>query len=634
MGSENQSHGRLLKFFKISTVAATFVILFLLISGLIVLRRDISNSEFAAILGISIPLIIVGVGLYLESQSKINKNQMIAMVIISLVLAVIIAFATVGFSFDLSIENLAEFRFILFSVMFILSLILCVPLYSLIKTLKQHRDKAENSERIRIGISAFSLIVVFLMTGIIGVAINQLYIPNVRQGVGYTIGPWATFHDNTENSITITWLTKEQNSTVMFYGTDPLNLNLKYQRTEKVYLHKAVLTGLSPNTTYYYRIPETFVNEHQSTLFKFKTGSADTTKFRFAVFGDKQPVDERMLETNKDVINGIIQGNYDFALQTGDLASAGTSKHDWYMVLQSLGLLGATTPLQMAIGNHDWNGISGATNWRALFSYPYPNSEGANYYSFDYGNAHFVIIDNFEIFYRMSDSQIKWIEKDILDAKARGKTWNFAFFHLSIFTTATSGFYEDLKMTLLPIFDKTGVDAVFYGHDHHYEYLNYTYGANGLLFSPEHTWNHNPVQYFCTGGGGANLEVDYGVLEMKNSLYQLKWYNTATSQFETRYYAERAWNRSRYLTNPSFAKNYTQYSANGEHDGKYYYHAPQIESYSNSTSEFGFVYGEQTYQFMEIIIDGNTCTIRALYPNRQLMMGPGGLYPQEIVIVK
>jgi hypothetical protein len=636
MSSVNQAPNRLLKFFKISTIAAVVSVLFLIISGFIVLRRDIANSEYVAVLGLAIPLIIGGIGQYLEYKSKISKKQSFAITLGLLVLTLIIAFATVNFSFNLTIENLPDFRFILFSIMFILSIFLSVPLFSLIKTLKQKQkqEQAKNTDRIRVGISAFSLIILFLVTGLVGVSINQLYIPNVKQGVGYTIGPWATFHDNTENSITITWLTKEKNSTVLFYGTDPLNLNLKFQRSENVYLHKAILTGLSPNTTYYYRIPETFVNDHQSTLFRFKTGSSDTTKFKFAVFGDKQPTNDRMLETNRFVVDGIIQGNYDFALQTGDLASAGTSKQDWYMVLQSLGLLGATTPLQMAIGNHDWNGISGATNWRALFSYPYPNSEGANYYSFDYGNAHFVMIDNFEIFYRMSDTQIKWIEKDLMDAKARGKIWTFAFFHLSIFTTATSGFYEDLKATLLPIFDKTGVDAVFYGHDHHYEYLNYTYGANGLVFSPDHTWKHNPVQYFCTGGGGANLEVDYGVLNMPSSLYQLKWYNTATSQYENRYYAERAWNSSRYVTHPSFERNYTQYSPNGEHDGKYYYHAPEIESYSNSTSEFGFVYGEQTYQFMEIVIDGNTCIIRALYPNRQLLTGPGGLYPQEITIVK
>ena len=628
--SERIQQPKLLKFLRITSALAVFILSFLLIFSSFLLRRDIAGSEFVAIIGILIPLLLLAFGLYLELKLKKNNKKVILAIIGGLIFVAIIAMTLIGYNFNLALENIEDFRFLLFSLVYGIGILLSIPLYSLIKTIKQ----PENKRSLQIWLSVFSMIIIILSTGFIGLEINQLYIPNVKQGVGYTIGPWATFHENTENSITITWLTKEKNSTILFYGTNPLDLNMKFQKSEKVYLHKAILTGLTPNTTYYYRIPEDFVNEHQSTLFRFKTGSSDTTKFKFAVFGDKQPTDNHLLDSNKVVIDGILQRNYDFALQTGDLASAGTSQHDWYMVLQSLGLLGATTPLQMAIGNHDWNGISGATNWRALFSYPYPNSEGANYYSFDYGNAHFVMIDNFEILYRMSETQLRWIENDILDAKARGKTWIFAFFHLSIFTTATSGFYEDLKMTLLPIFDKTGVDAVFYGHDHHYEYWNYTYGGNGLIFSPDHTWTHKHVQYFCTGGAGANLEVDYGVLSMSESLYKLTWYNTGTSNFEPRYYYEKAWNQSRYVTHPGFERNYTQYSPDGAHDGKYYYHAPSIESYSNATTEFGFVYGEQTYQFMEIVIDGNTCTIRALYPNGQLISGPGGLFPQEIVLNK
>jgi hypothetical protein len=461
-----------------------------------------------------------------------------------------------------------------------------------------------------------------------------VYVPTITNGVGHNVGPWATFHNNTEDSITITWLTKNKNKTVLYYGTEPDNLNLVFNDNNNVFLHKAVLTGLKANKTYYYRIPEAFDNNHTSTLFKFKTGSAGTTKFRFAVVGDKQPDADHLMVSNEFVARGVVNGSYDFVLNTGDLATSGMNMKNWYDTLLSLSLIGATSPLQMAIGNHDWSGIGGSTNWRTLFPYPFVSGGTASYYSFDYGNAHFVSVDNFEILDQIGEGQLRWIEEDIRDAKARGKDWIFVFFHLSIFTSATSGFHEGLKRLLLPVFDKEGVDAVFYGHDHHYEYANYTYGGNGLVFSPDHTWDHKPVQYFCTGGGGANLEVDYGLFTRDPSNYQLKWYNTATSAYETRYYVKNIWNKERYVENPSFTQHYTQYSKDGEHDGKYYYHAPAIESYANFTSDFGTVYGEQAYHYMEIIIDGKTCTIRALYPNGALMTGPGGAYRQEIVLTK
>ena len=80
--------------------------------------------------------------------------------------------------------------------------------------------------------------------------------------------------------------------------------------------------------------------------------------------------------------------------------------------------------------------------------------------------------------------------------------------------------------------------------------------------------------------------------------------------------------------------NYTQYDEDGIHDNKYYYYLPEEEKYSDLGDVMGFQYGEQAYHFMQIEINGDTCTISAIYPNGVILSGPGGAHPQTWTITK
>jgi len=565
----------------------------------------------------------------MQTRKKGTAFSRLILAITLVISSLIVGWATIGFTTDFDLARTPEFQAIVFVGMLLLT---SFSISFARGSLKLMRLESLTRVKTR-AFSAFSVIFIILSGFTIGLLAQKVYIGTIRNGTGYNDGPWSTWHTDPCNSITITWLTASPNAMVLHYGTNPALLDQVYNDATLVNLHKAISLNLLPNTTYYYRIPETFSTPHASTTFTFHTAASNLDQFRFAVLGDKQPTDAHLLESNGFVADGIIAQNYDFVCQVGDLASSGTDVLDWHKTLDSLARIGATAPLLMAIGNHDWDGLEGAANWRQLFSYPWAGTEAASFYSLDYGNAHFVMLDNFELFYRMSAGQLAWIVKDITSAKARGATWIFCLFHLSIFTTATSGMLEDLQRLLVPVFDQLPVDAVFFGHDHDYEHYNYTYGANNLVYSPDHTWNHHSVQYFVTGGG-ANLEVDYGVLTMKPTTYDVEWYNLTTSNYETIQYEQRPWNQSRYVTNLGFPRNYTQYSDTGEYDGKYFYHAPAIESYFDFAPTIGLTYGEQAYHFMDVQVNGNQCVIRALYPNGDVMKGPGDAFPQIYVLQK
>ncbi|MBN2152603.1 MAG: hypothetical protein JW839_14210, partial [Candidatus Lokiarchaeota archaeon] len=89
---------------------------------------------------------------------------------------------------------------------------------------------------------------------------------------------------------------------------------------------------------------------------------------------------------------------------------------------------------------------------------------------------------------------------------------------------------------------------------------------------------------------------------------------------------------SLYADHPGFPENYTQYSPEGTHDGKYYYHYPPEQAYHDEVFQLGYDYGEQAFHFLEIAIDGKTCNITAMYPNGVALSSPGGV--QSWVITK
>ena len=448
---------------------------------------------------------------------------------------------------------------------------------------------------------------------------------NILGGTGYAEGPWLTWYDNNpDTNICVTWLTAEGNTnSKLYYGPNQGNLNIEMIGTGN-FVHKAYLTGLTPKTTYFYKIPDVSPN-----IYNFTTASDVQEAFKFVIVGDMQPDDQTMIENGAMVANGIVNGSYDFIVQLGDVADSGGDPEDWHKVLGNIATMASGRPFQASIGNHDWAGVLGSSNWRELFTYDYVKPNLGRFYSFDYHNAHFVMIDNFERLYKMSQVQLNWIKDDITNAKNRGQDWIFCTFHLSMMTVSSSGNYVHLQKVLIPIFDEYDVDAVFYAHDHDYQHYNLTYGANNLVYDPSHTWDHNEVHYFCSGGGGANLEVSYGILNedgMKET-DTVEWWDLSQSAYRQIDYQQTAWDSAKYIEHGTFPEHYS--SRKADHIGKYYYYLAETATYNEYGETMGFEYGEQAYHFIEISIDDNNCNISVKYPNGVLLQGPGETYPQH-----
>lgn len=100
------------------------------------------------------------------------------------------------------------------------------------------------------------------------------------------------------------------------------------------------------------------------------------------------------------------------------------------------------------------------------------NGAGSKYpamanFSFDYGNAHWTILDSNPYVDWTNKEILEWVEKDL--AASKNATWHFVMFHHPGFNSSRAHYEQQHMRLLSPIFEKGNVDVVFNGHVHNYQ---------------------------------------------------------------------------------------------------------------------------------------------------------------------
>jgi predicted phosphodiesterase len=265
-------------------------------------------------------------------------------------------------------------------------------------------------------------------------------------------GPYLTAAS--ETSMTVNWRTENATNGSVFYATETyFNTYGDYNNVisdSSREMHHVQLTGLTPDTTYHYRlqIEGEFTADHAFTTF----GSGS---FTFIVYGDTQ---EQLptftqLERHKLVADRIAaEEDVSFILHCGDVVGDVDNPEEWNRFFQITRDVLAETPIFTVLGNHEEN----STNYYDTFGVP-------EWYSFDCSNAHFAMLDS-----NMLDSvQAEWLAQDLNN----DATWKFAVFHHPLYSSVEShwGGWLNLQTAWEPEFVANGVNAVFNGHVHVYE---------------------------------------------------------------------------------------------------------------------------------------------------------------------
>lgn len=294
----------------------------------------------------------------------------------------------------------------------------------------------------------------------------------------------AYVQDVTSSSAVIAWGTAETRPGYVEYGRTP-NLGLREGDGPPRGSHSVALTQLRAGSTYYYRVAEEGGSSGEVASFRTAPEGAETG-LAFAVIGDSGDGGE-----GQRTVAGLVgRMNPDLVLHTGDVVyQEGAAKDYRSRFFAPYQELIAEVPIFPSLGNHDVETDHGAPY---LDNFYLPHDNPANterYYSFDWGNAHFVALDS-ELYYGDAASdpeeQKAWLEKDLA---ATDKPWKFVYFHRPPYSSSQHGSDESIRSDLEPVFARHGVDVVFNGHDHDYE----------------RTVPIRGVTYVVTGGGGKDL---------------------------------------------------------------------------------------------------------------------------------
>jgi hypothetical protein len=300
----------------------------------------------------------------------------------------------------------------------------------------------------------------------------------------------------TESSMVIAWRTVEPALGAIEYGVEP-DLESRLEGAAPARVHVFHLEGLAPGTRYSYRV---LVNENvmsEGHMPATQPGG-ERAPFRFAALADLGSGTPQMR-----VAAALLAAAPDLAILPGDIAyESGTAREVESRYFGPYAHLIDHIPFFPVLGNHDIGTAGGRPLLDALHL-PENDANGSEaFYSFDWGNVHFVGL-NSNADLRPGSVQGRWLDGDLARATA---DWTVVYFHHPLFSSALHGSSLELRSQLEPLLDRHRVDLVFSGHDHVYE-RTYPIIAARVVDSTSEPDYVDPggTIYIVTGGGGRSL---------------------------------------------------------------------------------------------------------------------------------
>ena len=233
---------------------------------------------------------------------------------------------------------------------------------------------------------------------------------------------------------------------------------------EQYYLHAAI-KNLQPGETYYYTVGHDGWDPtaNLAVVNSFTTAAAGRGPFTFTAFGDQGVTYDAARSTQQ--INGLRPA---FHLHAGDVSYAEDTGHGliadsydprvWDSFFTQVESVAATTPWQIAVGNHEmeaWYSPDGYGGQHSRFDFP---SSQTTYYSFTYGNVAVLSLDANDVSYEIpanfgysGGAQVAWINKTLAAYRADPSIdFIVAYFHHCAYSTCTSHASEGGAPVLRP----------------------------------------------------------------------------------------------------------------------------------------------------------------------------------------
>ena len=311
-----------------------------------------------------------------------------------------------------------------------------------------------------------------------------------------TRGPYLQI--GTPTSVVVRWRTDLATDSRVSRGTISGQLTTNADHATVTTEHQVTLTGLTPNTQYFYSVGSTTTTLASGADFTFFTappvGTAHPT--RIWVLGDSGSGTASQTAV-RDAYNAYNGAQYtDLWLMLGDnVYETGTDAEYQTRLFDIYPTTLRQSVLWPAVGNHD---TAGSTNppltipYFESFNMPTNGEAGGvpsgteKYYSFDYGRVHFICLDSQTSSRAPGTAMLTWLQADL---ESTTQDWIIAYWHHPPYSKGSHdsdapGQSTEMRTNVVPILEAGGVDLLLFGHSHNYErsfLLNGHYGVSTTL---------------------------------------------------------------------------------------------------------------------------------------------------------
>jgi hypothetical protein len=191
------------------------------------------------------------------------------------------------------------------------------------------------------------------------------------------------------------------------------------------------------------------------------------------------------------------------------------------------------------LGNHD---TAQSTNppaglpYYSIFTLPTGGEAGGlssgteDYYSFDYGNIHFICLDSMTSDRSPGGPMMTWLQNDIAST---AQQWVIAFWHHPPYSKGShdsdaEAQLIEMRQNALPILEAGGVDLVLTGHSHSYERSFLIDGHYGLSSTFTNSMKKNGGDG-RVDGSGAYAKATLGLAPHEGAVYAVAGSSGQTS---------------------------------------------------------------------------------------------------------
>ncbi len=289
----------------------------------------------------------------------------------------------------------------------------------------------------------------------------------------------------TSTSAEVTWWTNIPTQSVVSYGIGGYTQTLS--DTTSVLQHVVGVSSLSPGTTYQYKVGD---GSTVSSAASFSTAALPGTSFTFGAIGDFGAGGGG--ETQNATALATDSSQFIQTLGDNIYPSAGLPDPDFATTYSDFDAR-LYKPFAKAVSHKSFNPADGNKEYYGdgefWQNFDLPNNH--RWYSYDWGDAHFVVLDS-ELPVDPASSQYSFLQSD-LNAHQDSR-WRIVAMQKPPYSSTSSGAsFKNAQTYLVPLFQTENVNLVLSGNSHNYErtfpLLNGAPAGGGIT-------------YVVSGGGG------------------------------------------------------------------------------------------------------------------------------------